>query len=654
MATIAPVDTSSFTPQQLSAFNSANALGSGVPTTGTQSVGSFTSSLTQDQATANNQGKPGYDALGNKVQPPITPPAQPPKPITAFSSDSANQTNQTNQQKLAAYGQAGLTMDANGFALNADRSYAEAPVGALPNANGGFTDPQTGINYGIGNMGGKITSDPTTQALYDQFTSLKTQMDAQGAATIANIQQQFQNLIAQQTKQNASLEGSVSQSLLMGGSTRYAQVSSAGQIGSQVSYGLQQIADLNTKEQSAVLAAQQAMQEDAAAALSKTLTDQTAQANKDSAVGAVLASGITDPATILSTLRAQGNNTITAKDVADTIANLTPDAAAIKTTMENAAKNGAPKDVLAAIGQSKTLGDALAAGAKYNTDPTSLAGQYQADVNKGYKGTPSDWVAAQKYRDAYNAEAAKQAFAGSSANQSKLFQQGVTTLKSELSNRSGGLGLQDAKVNQAIHLKNLFDQYKTTVTVPTTYSNGVNTGKTETKTVYNIPPAVYTELAIGVASLVSGTNTVAEGTINNIRQATAQGDLGKALTYATGETFNGSSQQILSQLHDSVDRQGSTAEGLRQTYVDDLIQRLPPDLSPELTDRLVKSSGLNSYTNPTPAQMSPAQIDSNAYSKIQSFATDPKNAAILAQIHSQYPDASNTEVAQQLGLIPTP
>lgn len=186
-------------------------------------------------------------------------------------------------------------------------------------------------------------------------------------------------------------------------------------------------------------------------------------------------------------------------------------------------------------------------------------------------------------------------------SQNKLFQQGVSTLKSELSNRSGGLGLQDAKVNQAIHLKNLFDQYKTTAQVPVNDGSllgGSVFGPKQTQTVYNIPPSAYTELAIGVANLVSGSNTVAEGTINNIKQATAAGDLGRALTYATGQPFNGSSQQVLQQLKDSVDRQATTAEGERQTYVNDLLLRLPPGLSPENTERLTQSAGLNSYYTP--------------------------------------------------------
>lgn len=223
---------------------------------------------------------------------------------------------------------------------------------------------------------------------------------------------------------------------------------------------------------------------------------------------------------------------------------------------------------------------------------------------------------------------------GSPAQQDKLFQQGVTDLKSELSNRSGGLGLQDGKVNQAIHLKNLFSQYATTKTVPNTGSAGQSLPGTHTETVYNIPPSAYTELAMGVANLVSGSNNVAEGTVNKIQQATAAGNLGQALTFATGTPFNGSTQAVLQQLKDSVDRQGTTAEGERQTYVNDLIQRLPPGLSDENTQKLIQSSGLNTYYSPK------EQVDNYVKS-------NPDQAESVAKLY-EMPGVTDQDVADYL------
>lgn len=183
-------------------------------------------------------------------------------------------------------------------------------------------------------------------------------------------------------------------------------------------------------------------------------------------------------------------------------------------------------------------------------------------------------------------------------SQNKLFQQGVATLKSELSNRSGGLGLQDAKVNQAIHLKNLFDQYKTTKTVQNTGSAGQSLGGSHQETVYNIPKVQYAELAMGLANLISGTNQVSDSAREAILQRTAKGDINGAISYVTGSPQNGSTQKVLQNLKDSIDRQATTAESERQTYVNDLLLRLPPGLSQENVDRLTQSSGLNSYYTP--------------------------------------------------------
>jgi len=85
------------------------------------------------------------------------------------------------------------------------------------------------------------------------------------------------------------------------------------------------------------------------------------------------------------------------------------------------------------------------------------------------------------------------------------------------SNRSGGLGLQDAKVNQAIHLRSLVNQFYD----PKSKS-------------FNIPSAQYQELALGLASLVSNSNMALESTIQGIQQRTAAGDIQGALTYVLG------------------------------------------------------------------------------------------------------------------------
>ena len=164
--------------------------------------------------------------------------------------------------------------------------------------------------------------------------------------------------------------------------------------------------------------------------------------------------------------------------------------------------------------------------------------------------------------------------------QDRLEKTHVDRLMKQISNRSGGLGLQDGKVNQAIHLRALIDQ--------------AYDPKTKQ---YNIPPVQYEELSIGLANLVSNSNTVTESMINGIRQKTAKGDLSGALTYALGMPRNASTQAIFKNLVSSIDRQGTVSEDLRNKYVESINKMAPKGLDKErvkeLTDAMVSDNSSN-------------------------------------------------------------
>lgn len=155
------------------------------------------------------------------------------------------------------------------------------------------------------------------------------------------------------------------------------------------------------------------------------------------------------------------------------------------------------------------------------------------------------------------------------AEQDRLEKSYTDRLVRITSNRSGGLGLQDAKVNQAIHLRSLVDQYYD----PRTGS-------------YNIPSSQYKELAIGLASLVSNSNVALESTIRGIEQRTAKGDINGALTYVLGVPRNASTQAVMKNLIDSIDRQGQVSERLRNKYLQDFKRLSPERLDKERLDRL--------------------------------------------------------------------
>lgn len=595
------------------------------------------------------------------------PSQQPAKPVTAFSSDTANEYASDNTQKLQTLKNTGLTVGQDGLARYSDSSFATAPMDAVQDPNSGMWT-SGGVNYAIGPA---TSADPELTAIQKQISDMKSQFDATSQSMINNIKSQFDNLITKQTDDNTRSQASLDQTLLMGGTSRYAQLSSTGQSASMMSYGLQQIADLNTKEQSAVIQAQQAQEagdmklmdsaltiaqkardekQAAAQTLSDKLTKQAdivtankQQAAKDTAVQGLLSQGITDPNEILKSLQASGNTDITAKDIADTVANLNPNAKEIVNVLGDASKFGAPPDVLTAIGNAKTLTEAYKAAGKYLTDPTSNVGMYNAYVARTTSAgqTPvsaEKFLATQDYNKAYNAKAAGNAadaaFADSDKGQQKLEQDYRAILVKELSNRSGGLGLQDAKVNQAIHLKALVDQFKD----PTTGD-------------YNIPTSQYYELAIGLASLVSGTNTTSDSDRKEIAAKTASGDLRGALQYITGSPQNGNTQEMIKNLIGSIDRQGQVAEDLRNTDVQFLRGLAPTDLSQERKDALEKNL-LPSYRNPPQDPLSVAtQDESLAASAIKAYdAQSPENQQRVDDLHAKFPYASALDIATALGI----
>lgn len=160
-------------------------------------------------------------------------------------------------------------------------------------------------------------------------------------------------------------------------------------------------------------------------------------------------------------------------------------------------------------------------------------------------------------------------------NQEKFEQQYRGVLTRVLSSRSGGMGLEDAKVNQAKHLIALFDQTK------------------NAKGEYEIPRVMQTEIAMGLARLVSPTGVVGEGTLNEINQKTAKGDLAGTLTYLTGHPFTGSTQEIFKMYRDSIERQGKVAQDNRESYLESMRSFAPTDLSEERRTKLEKGLQLN-------------------------------------------------------------
>lgn len=163
--------------------------------------------------------------------------------------------------------------------------------------------------------------------------------------------------------------------------------------------------------------------------------------------------------------------------------------------------------------------------------------------------------------------------------QDALEQQYRGVLQRTLSSRSGGMGMEDQKVNQAVHLLALMDQNK-----------DPKTGQ------YNIPKAQYAELASGLATLVSPNGRPTDSMRGEIEQRTAKGDLAGMVTYLTGTPVTGSTQDIFKMLRDSIERQGSVAESNRESYFSSIRAMAPTELADERRQKLEQSLQLNSVS----------------------------------------------------------
>lgn len=143
--------------------------------------------------------------------------------------------------------------------------------------------------------------------------------------------------------------------------------------------------------------------------------------------------------------------------------------------------------------------------------------------------------------------------------------------------RNGELGVQNAKVDQARHLLQLYEQAKVT-------------GKP-------ISNSQYGELAIGTANLVAGgAQNVSDHTKQMIMQSTAKGDINQALTWAGADPsiLGGSTDSILQNLKGTILRQGMEAENQRDKFINDQKAVAPSGLNKEQSDRILNQQYGNS------------------------------------------------------------
>lgn len=331
------------TPQKLASYNqgvttpaatstaSTTTISNGNKINQAPSIVANTGNLSKVGITTDAQGNATY-ANGTVVQPPAAPGTAPLTP--------------TNNLGTPGISQGGYIGDVY-----------YAPGSVLPTDGSGQPLPTT-------------QTSPTDDLIIGNLNAAKSQVDAQTATQIDGIQASFAQLISQQQQANTMAQNTVNNALLMGGvtgggsSAQFAPISSSGVIQSQVNYGIQQISSLQSQENTAILAAQKAGQDedfqlmeqknteisnirdqkvaaaqavnDQITAQNQKLADQNLQMSQDSAVAQLYQQGITDVPTIISKLQAQGIN-ITADQAGQTLQTIEANDASIKDAQSNLA-----------------------------------------------------------------------------------------------------------------------------------------------------------------------------------------------------------------------------------------------------------------------------------------------------------------------------
>lgn len=552
--------------------------------------------LAQDQAKAANQGKAGFDVLGNPTS--FTTPSgatvdsagnvkvQPTTLSGDKSGQIANNTQRTNDIN-AGYSQNKTAVMAGGLEKFADGTPRSAPSGAVQQTdeNGNTWWTANGQNYAIGP---DTSLSPEQQQSKDILDGLQAQSDAAFAGQIAATRQAYEQLISQQKQVNAGREAGNAQSLLESGSSRYEQEASNNNQANVVSKGISDIADLTSKENSAIAALNTAQ-----------MTHNYEIANKRlDEIDKIR----TQKQKVMDDLQKNIQQGI--KDAKDKIQknNETADAA-IRTVMLEAGKSGSltadqNKALQTALANHDYAGAITAAGDSLQTATGTLGDylQYKKDAQAGGL-VPLDFVkwkdgqdakaaklkAQEAYSTGYNTESGKTAadavtggYNGTSAKQQVAMEKDFkNTLLKEFSTRSGTYGLNDAKVSQGNKLAVLFNQ-----------AYDPKTGN------YNIAKSQYGELAIGLANMISGGTGASDTQISDLKQATAAGDWNKVYTYVTGSPSNASSQDVFKLLAQSVEREANQSIADRTVDEQKLIGLAPTDLDPARRDALIKAQSI--------------------------------------------------------------
>lgn len=574
------------------------------------------------------------------------------------------------------------------------------PAGSGTSGTGNATGTQTTGNPDVDALA-KAQNDLATAAkqFSDTITGIGNgtmPLSAGDQAQISGLQSQFDQLIQDQQLQNTGAEGTANIRGYQSGAAEYDPTFQAKTIGSVLSAGANKILNLQIQEAAQVANLTQALQNNeisdakqafdaystanaaTQAALKTTISD-TQDAINDAHIQSVLASGITDPGDILSTLHSQGYDDISAKDISDAMSALSPDAQNILAIQKAAASNGAPQSVLAQIGSAKNQNDALTAAGVFNTTmipdlqklaeangaPQSVIGaighatdsngalQAAAGYTQAATGTLGDYLEYQRqaiaagqapedYTTFENAQNQKSASLDIQKAVSIAAQEGAD--KAKIDATSGILSTQDSsRVNATISQLNGNKDVQAFMSIAGQMPilQGIPAGTTD--------PAEQSQLLASVAHILSPNSSSLRGALNAIDPSSLNSGVYNTLN-GIAKTFD--ARGTLSP--DAVNQLIKIGTDEYNSYLDTYQSIRNAATAPLASQGIDVDSYIPDYSNitpPTTSQSLQQQSDEAATSIANFSQQSTSNAALIKQLQQALPDATPTEIAQQLGLM---
>lgn len=544
------------------------------------------------------------------------------------------------------------------------------PAGSVPDGKGNYI----GLD---GKQYGAPANDTSYNIKYqqDNLAQLKTQVDSNTADLIDSIQKQYATLIENQKQINASQTGKVQNALLTGGVTgqgsisQYASTSADSQVTQVMQYGVQQIADLQSKEDTAISNAkiagenqdyqimdkQNALAETirvekqtAAQKLLEQVNDAKSQNQIDSAVTNLYSQGTTNPSDILASLTKGGFTAngipVTLKDIQTSLENKIPQG--VNDLVSTIEKNGAPADLIAKVMASPDLTTAIKNAGNYVQSASGTLGDYLEYQRQGGVQNYDQWTKAQEDYKNQEAIKLKQAEAAITASNSGLSPSDITSLVNTLSDYQGkkyvtstDLTGYDTKQKAA-----LITALKSAgiVTLSPKDSDAINTIQTAQSDLQNFSGAING--ANLPKNFMGQPLQYANVTLNRLLQINPNLASYKTNLLAVLPTLSalkgvgsggGGASRLFATISDLFPQDTDTLD-VAQTKLNTIYSML--------------DNGATGIVGQTPVSTQKNQ-DAQDITSIQTFHdASPENAKQIDDLHIKFPNASPSQIKQALGL----